>query len=152
MCLRHSGIHRSILMNNLHTYIYKGLTQNEYSSGPHSHRQTHSCILTLHEILKLTLISKTLSQTKISIMYKVFRIEQVFPSTQIDSSSTLNIYVFSYILYGEWVVCNHYTTTMENLSHIWNQYFTNYEIFKAEVFRWPNSDAFTSDQIIIKNL
>ena len=92
MCLRHSGIYRSILMNNLHTYIYKGLTQNEYSSGPHSHRQTHSCILTLHEILKLTLISKTLSQTKISIMYKVFRIEQVFPSTQIDSSSTLNIY------------------------------------------------------------
>ena len=60
MCLRHSGIYRSILMNNLHTYIYKGLTQNEYSSGPHSHRQTHSCILTLHEIPKTYINFKNL--------------------------------------------------------------------------------------------
>ena len=42
-----------------------------------------------HEIfVELTLFSKTLSQTKISIMYKVFRcsyMEQLFPSTQIYS-------------------------------------------------------------------
>ena len=54
----------------------------------HLHTHTHAAGEQPHEIfVGLTLISKTLSPTKISIMYKVFRcssyMKQLFPSTQI---------------------------------------------------------------------